>query len=63
MEKLEALRANRNNEIVKKLLSALHESAVNGKNIMPDTINAVENYVTLGEIANTLRTVYGEYQQ
>jgi len=63
MEKLATLRANRDNEAVKKLLTDLHESAVNGKNIMPVTISAVENYVTLGEIANTLRKVYGEYRQ
>jgi len=42
MEKLATLRANRDNEAVKKLLTDLHESAVNGKNIMPVTISAVE---------------------
>jgi methylmalonyl-CoA mutase N-terminal domain/subunit len=29
---------------------------------MPIVIEAVENNVTLGEIADTLREVYGEYR-
>ena len=30
--------------------------------IMPVVINAVEQYATLGEIADVLRKVYGEYR-
>jgi methylmalonyl-CoA mutase N-terminal domain/subunit len=29
---------------------------------MPVVLEAVENYVTLGEIADTLREVFGEYK-
>lgn len=29
---------------------------------MPFVIDAVENYATLGEIADSLRELYGEYQ-
>ena len=29
---------------------------------MPPVIEAVEAYCTLGEISDTLRTVFGEYQ-
>jgi methylmalonyl-CoA mutase, N-terminal domain len=29
---------------------------------MPSVIEAVENYCTLGEIADVLRSVFGEYK-
>ena len=29
---------------------------------MPSVIDAVEQYCTLGEISNVLRSVFGEYQ-
>jgi methylmalonyl-CoA mutase, N-terminal domain len=29
---------------------------------MPVVLEAVENHITLGEIADTLREVYGEYR-
>jgi len=38
------------------------EKAVRGdKNTMPYILDAVENYATLGEIANVFRNVFGEY--
>ena len=62
MEKLVKLRAVRNNEAVKESLKKIKATATDGNNIMPLVIEAVENYVTLGEIAGTLREVYGEYR-
>jgi methylmalonyl-CoA mutase N-terminal domain/subunit len=32
------------------------------ENLMPIVIEAVENYCTLGEIADQLRKVFGEYK-
>jgi methylmalonyl-CoA mutase N-terminal domain/subunit len=61
-DKLSALRAKRNNDLVKSCLSALKDAAVEDRNIMPYVIAAVEAYATLGEVADTLRAVYGEYQ-
>lgn len=61
-DKLAALRAKRNNEACAKSLQLIKEAATSDKNIMPFVIEAVENYCTLGEIADTLRAVYGEYQ-
>jgi len=29
---------------------------------MPHILDCVESYATLGEIADTLRNIYGEYQ-
>ena len=62
VEKLESLKAKRDNKYVKKCLQLLHDKAISGENIMPAVIDAVENYCTLGEIADELRKVFGEYK-
>jgi methylmalonyl-CoA mutase N-terminal domain/subunit len=60
-EKLHRLKSERNNDEVAKALSALEEAAIGTKNLMPLIIDAVEKYATLGEVANVLRKVFGEY--
>ena len=44
-------------------LSKLEESAKNDENLLPRILNCVENYVTVGEISNRLRKVWGEYRE
>ncbi|MGZ8509403.1 MAG: acyl-CoA mutase large subunit family protein [Chitinophagaceae bacterium] len=61
-EKLQALRHNRNNAKCDNILQSLNDAACGDENIMPIVISAVENKCTLGEIADTLREVYGEYK-
>lgn len=61
MEKLAVLRANRDNAKVTAILEKLVLQANGTENLMPTIIEAVENLATLGEIANALRTVFGEY--
>jgi methylmalonyl-CoA mutase, N-terminal domain len=61
-EKLAALRKKRDPAKCDTLLQALNDTASNGGNLMPIVIEAVENYCTLGEIADTLREVFGEYR-
>ncbi len=61
-EKLRKLRANRDNDKVGNLLLALTEAAKGDSNVMPLLIECVENKVTLGEICNQLRKVWGEYR-
>ena len=61
-DKLAALRAKRNNDLVKSSLADLKSATIEDRNIMPYVITAVENYATLGEVADTLRAVYGEFQ-
>lgn len=63
VEKLTALKAKRDNKKVKELLKKLKETANSDTNIVPDVIEAVENYVTVGEIAQALREVWGEYHE
>ena len=62
MEKLKQLRAERNNELVQTGLGQIKQAATDGTNVMPLIIEAVENYTTLGEIADTFRDVFGEYR-
>lgn len=61
-EKLQQLRAERNNGECHRILDALDSKARSGENIMPTVVEAVEQHCTLGEIADCLRNVYGEYR-
>jgi len=61
-DKLKSLKAKRDNVKVLACLKIISENAVSGENLMPAVIDAVENYCTLGEIADELRKVFGEYK-
>jgi methylmalonyl-CoA mutase, N-terminal domain len=61
-QKLEALRAKRNQIAADASLHAIKKAAATNDNLMPLVIAAVENYCTLGEIADTLRNTFGEYK-
>lgn len=60
-DKLEKLKAERNNIAVKEALDLIQVSAMGNLNLMPLIIDAVEKYATLGEIADALRNSFGEY--
>lgn len=61
IEKLHQLKRERNNEEVAACLQNLKLAAKGDSNLMPFILTAVEAYATLGEIADTLREVFGEY--
>jgi methylmalonyl-CoA mutase N-terminal domain/subunit len=61
-DKLAALRSYRDNAKTDQLLQTLIDKAGSGENLIPAVIEAVENKCTLGEIAGTLREVFGEYR-
>lgn len=61
-EKLASLRKRRDPAKCDQVLQALSDKATSGENLMPAVIEAVENLCTLGEIADTLREVFGEYK-
>jgi methylmalonyl-CoA mutase N-terminal domain/subunit len=61
IEKINLLKQRRDNTCVSNSLIKLRETAKGAGNLMPDILEAVENYCTLGEIADTLRGVFGEY--
>lgn len=62
VDKLQHLKSERQNETVAKALTGLKEAAETNTNLMPHMIHAVEHYATLGEVADTLRGVFGEYK-
>ncbi len=62
IRRLEALRQRRDPARVNETLAALAAAAAGDENVMPYILAAVEAYATLGEIADTLRQVFGEYQ-
>lgn len=61
IDKIQALKNERNNESVQKALKDLKIAAEGTDNLMPFILNCAQNYTTLGEIADELRKVFGEY--
>ncbi|HYV93191.1 MAG TPA: methylmalonyl-CoA mutase family protein [Chitinophagales bacterium] len=62
VEKLTRLKSRRNAPAVATALDELESKARADENVMPSVIEAVEQYATLGEIADTLRKVFGEHR-
>ncbi len=60
--RLQLLRAKRDVKKVEESFAKIKAAARGTDNLMPLVIEAVENYCTLGEIANCLREVFGEYK-
>jgi methylmalonyl-CoA mutase N-terminal domain/subunit len=56
------VRAERNQEAVQKALAKIEETARGDGNLMPVIIDAVRAYSTLGEIADAMRQIFGEYR-
>ena len=61
IDKINQVKAERDNEKVELVLKKLDESARAEVNLMPVILNAAEEYATLGEIADVMRNVFGEY--
>ena len=61
IDKINKVKSERDNEKVKAILSKLDENAKSDVNLMPTILEAAENYATLGEIADVMRKVFGEY--
>jgi methylmalonyl-CoA mutase N-terminal domain/subunit len=60
-ERLKTLRETRDQRVVEELLGKLKSAAGGTANLMPLFIECVENEITLGEICNALRVIWGEY--
>jgi methylmalonyl-CoA mutase N-terminal domain/subunit len=60
-QRLKVLRETRDQRLVDELLGKLVNAANGTENLMPLFIECVENDITLGEICNTLRGIWGEY--
>ncbi|WP_439695143.1 methylmalonyl-CoA mutase [Mucilaginibacter sp. AW1-7] len=61
IEKIKKLKNKRDNQAVETTLQLLRIAARSTENLMPFIVSSVENYATLGEIADILRDVFGEY--
>jgi methylmalonyl-CoA mutase N-terminal domain/subunit len=59
---LKELRERRDNRKVKEALANLSGCARSSSNLMPEILEAVKAYATLGEICQALREVFGEYR-
>jgi methylmalonyl-CoA mutase N-terminal domain/subunit len=62
-ERLRALRERRDASRAAETTRLLAEAAKEDRNLMPPILDCVRAEVTLGEIADTLRGIYGEYQE
>ncbi len=62
-EKLRRLRSSRDGRRVKETLQALEKAARGAENLMPAILECVRAYATLGEICDTLREVFGTYEE
>ncbi len=60
IEKLTALRKKRGD--ISHHLEIIEQKAVTNENLMPFIIKAVSEKVTIGEVCNSLRKVWGEYR-
>ncbi len=61
--RLSKLRATRSNDEVARKLSALRTAAKATDNLMPFIFDAVKAYCTLGEICDTMREVFGTFEE
>jgi len=60
--RLARIRAERNHDAANKAIARVEQVARDGANLMPPIIDAVRAYGTLGEIADAMRRVFGEYK-
>lgn len=61
IDKINKVKSERDNDKIEVILAKLEANAKANVNLMPTILEAAENYATLGEIADTMRHVFGEY--
>jgi methylmalonyl-CoA mutase N-terminal domain/subunit len=63
VSRLNALRAKRDVAKSRAALAEVERRAASGENLMPAILAAVESYATVGEIADSMRRVFGEFHE
>src|SRR5262249_14553913 len=63
IERVRALRGSRSSADWQASVHAVTSAARDGGNLVPPIIAAVEAKATLGEIADAMRSVFGEYSE
>ena len=62
-KRLGELRQQRSQAAVDESLKEIREAGANGNNLMPVFLKAAQKYVTLGEMVNELKEVFGIYEE
>ena len=62
-KQLTKLHSERSSDEVARRLTALRKAAQGTENLMPHIYGAVKSYATLGEICDSLRDVFGTYEE
>ena len=63
IESVRARKASRDITNVERRLKQLAEACRNGHNVMPVLVDAVKDYVSLGEVSDVYRQVFGLYRE
>ncbi len=63
IERVRQRKASRDQSRVEKRLKRIAEACRNGRNLMPVLVDAVKEYVSLGEISDVYRQVLGQYRE
>jgi methylmalonyl-CoA mutase N-terminal domain/subunit len=63
IDRVHELRASRSASAWQRALADVSEAAKQGTNLVPPIIAAVEAHATIGEIADAMRAVFGEYEE
>ena len=61
--RVKAVRAARDQSAWRSALDTVAAAANRGDNLVPAIVSAVEAHATVGEIADTMRSVFGEYRE
>jgi methylmalonyl-CoA mutase N-terminal domain/subunit len=61
--RLREVRASRSEQEWRAAIAAVEQAARDGSNLVPPIVAAVEHRATLGEIADAMRRVFGEYSE
>ena len=63
VDRLRAVRASRSQSEWQASLDRVKAAARDGSNLVPHVVSAVEARATLGEIADAMRSVFGEHEE
>jgi methylmalonyl-CoA mutase N-terminal domain/subunit len=63
IKRLKAYKARRKGDSIQKSLDSITKAAQSKENLIPLFVAAVENQVTLGEISDALRAVFGKHKE
>jgi len=60
---LKILKNERDSKLVNKSLANITDASINNQNLVPFIIEAAKAYATLGEIVDSMKIVFGEWQE